>query len=250
MKNQNVPKHVQVPNSQDLEYETLKVGDRLVYSAIKKYMNKDTLTCYPRLETIAEDCQCSQNLVKSALKRLEKIGWIKVTRRPGTSSIYTFLKPNKFEMFSDEFFKLDLDYKLKDYYIQLQQYLLKDCINQKAYIRYSNNEIAKKLHMPLRTIQRYNLQLKNKGIVEETVTSLINPETGCEIIEKTFNLSKLQQAFLYKLAEHEEKLNEHEQEIKAMQEKYDKKISELEKQIKQLQKDQNVKDIKTEFEFN
>lgn len=250
MKNQNVPKHVQVPNSQDLEYETLKVGDRLVYSAIKKYMNKDTLTCYPRLETIAEDCQCSQNLVKSALKRLEKIGWIKVTRRPGTSSIYTFLKPNKFEMFSDEFFKLDLDYKLKDYYIQLQQYLLKDCINQKAYIRYSNNEIAEKLHMPLRTIQRYNLQLKNKGIVEETVTSLINPETGCEIIEKTFNLSKLQQAFLYKLAEHEEKLNEHEQEIKEMKENYEKRISKLEKQIKQLQKDQNVKDIKTEFEFN
>ena len=153
-------------------------------------------------------------------------------------------------MFSDEFFKLDLDYKLKDYYIQLQQYLLKDCINQKAYIRYSNNEIAEKLHMPLRTIQRYNLQLKNKGIVEETVTSLINPETGCEIIEKTFNLSKLQQAFLYKLAEHEEKLNEHEQEIKEMKENYEKRISKLEKQIKQLQKDQNVKDIKTEFEFN
>lgn len=246
MKNQNIPKHVQVPNSQDLEYETLKVGDRLVYSAIKKYMNKDTLTCYPRLETIAEDCQCSQNLVKSALKRLEKIGWIKVTRRPGTSSIYTFLKPDKFEMFSDEFFKLDLDYKLKDYYIQLQQYLLKDCINERAYIRYSNNEIAEKLHMPLRTVQRYNLQLKNKGIVEETVTSLINPETGCEIIEKSFNLSKLEQAFLYKLAEHEEAIKENKEDIKSLKAE----VAELRKQIKQLQKDQNVKDIKTEFEFN
>lgn len=249
MKNQNVPKHVQVPNSQDLEYKTLKVGDRLVYSAIKKYMNKDTLTCYPRLETIAEDCQCSQNLVKSALKRLEEIGWIKVTRRPGTSSMYTFLKPDKFEMFSDEFFKLDLDYKLKDYYIQIQQYLLKDCTNQRAYIRYSNNEIAEKLHMPLRTVQRYNLALKNKGIVEEKITSLIKPETGCEIIEKSFNLSKLQQAFLYKLAEHEEKLNEHEQEIKEIKEIYEKRISQLEKQVKQLTKNQNVVDIKSELEF-
>lgn len=246
MKNQNIPKHVQVPNSQDLEYETLKVGDRLVYSAIKKYMNKETLTCYPRLETIAEDCQCSQNLVKSALKRLEEIGWIKITRRPGTSSIYTFLKPDKFEMFSDEFFKLNLDYKLKDYYIQLQQYLLKDCIKQKAYIRYSNNEIAEKLHMPLRTVQRYNLQLKNKGIVEETVTSLINPETGCEIIEKTFNLDKLQQAFLYKLAEHEEAIKENKEDIESLKAE----VANLRKQVKQLLKNQNVKDIKTEFEFN
>lgn len=246
MKNQNIPKHVQVPNSQDLEYKTLKVGDRLVYSAIKKYMNKDTLTCYPRLETIADDCQCSQNLVKSALKRLEEIGWIKVTRRPGTSSIYTFLKPDKFEMFSDEFFKLDLDYKLKDYYIQLQQYLLKDCINERAYLRYSNNEIAEKLHMSLRTVQRYNLQLKNKGIVEETITSLINPKTGCEIIEKTFNLSKLEQAFLYKLAEHDEAIKENKEDIKSLKAE----VAELRKQIKQLQKSQNIQDIKTEFKFN
>lgn len=246
MKNQNIPKHVQVPNSQDLEYETLKIGDRLVYSAIKKYMNKDTLTCYPKLETIADDCQCTQNFVKLALKRLEEIGWIKVTRRPGTSSMYTFLKPNKFEMFSDEFFKLDLDYKLKDYYIQLQQYLLKDCINERAYIRYSNNEIAEKLHMSLRTVQKYNLELKRKGIIEENFTSLIKPETGCEIIEKTFNLSKLQQAFLYKLAEHEEAIKENKEDIKSLKAE----VAELRKQIKQLQKDQNVKDIKTEFELN
>lgn len=74
MKNQNVPQHVQVPNSQELEYEKLKIGDRLVYSAIKKYMNKDTLSCYPRLDTIAADCQCSTNFVKLAVKRLEEIG--------------------------------------------------------------------------------------------------------------------------------------------------------------------------------
>ena len=149
-------------------------------------------------------------------------------------------------MFSDEFFKLNLDYKLKDYYIQLQQYLLKDCIKQKAYIRYSNNEIAEKLHMPLRTVQRYNLQLKNKGIVEETVTSLINPETGCEIIEKTFNLDKLQQAFLYKLAEHEEAIKENKEDIESLKAE----VANLRKQVKQLLKNQNVKDIKTEFEFN
>lgn len=149
-------------------------------------------------------------------------------------------------MFSDEFFKLDLDYKLKDYYIQLQQYLLKDCVKQKAYIRYSNNEIAKKLHMPLRTVQRYNLQLKNKGIVEETVTSLINPETGCEIIEKTFNLDKLQQAFLYKLAEHEEAIKENKEDIQTLKAE----VADLRKQVKQLLKNQNIKDVKTEFEFN
>ena len=236
MKNQNVPQHVQVPNSQELEYEKLKIGDRLVYSAIKKYMNKDTLSCYPRLDTIAADCQCSTNFVKLAVKRLEEIGWIKVTKRPGTSSMYTFLKPDKFEMFSDEFFKLNLDYKLKDYYIQLQQYLLKDCINEKAYIRYSNNEIAEKLHMSLRTVQKYNLELKNAGIIEETMTTLVNQDSGCQIIEKSFNLTKLQQAFLYKLAEHDAAIKETKDDVQTLKDK----VAELENKIKQLTLDRQV----------
>lgn len=236
MKNTNIPKHVQVPNSQELEYEKLKIGDRLVYSAIKRYMDKETLTCYPKLETIADDCQCTVNFVKLAIKRLVEIGWITVTRRPGTSSLYTFLRPDKYEMFSDEFFKLDLDYKLKDYYIQLQQYLLKDCINERAYIRYTNNEIAEKLHMSLRTVQKYNLELKRKGIIEECFTSLINPNTGCQIIEKNFNLTTLQQAFLYKLAEHEVAIKETKDDVQTLKNK----VAELEKQVKQLTLDRQV----------
>lgn len=71
---EKAPKHVQVPNSQELEYKILKIGDRLVYSAIKKYMNKDTHTCYPSLSTIAKDCKCTQGFIKGALSRLQEIG--------------------------------------------------------------------------------------------------------------------------------------------------------------------------------
>lgn len=235
---EKAPKHVQVPNSRELEYKTLKIGDRLVYSAIKKYMNKNTHTCYPSLDTIAEDCKCTQGFIKGALSRLQEIGWIKVTKRPGLPNLYTFISPDKikFEMFSDDFYKLDLDFRIKDYYIQLQQYLLKDCINERAYLRYSNQEISDTLNISLRTVQRYNLALKNAGILSEQITDLINPDTGCQIIEKNFNLTKLQQAFLYKLAEHEVAIKETKDDVQTLKNK----VAELEKQVKQLTLDRQV----------
>ena len=229
---EKAPKHVQVPNSRELEYKTLKIGDRLVYSAIKKYMNKDTHTCYPSLDIIAEDCKCTQGFIKGALSRLQEIGWIKVTKRPGLPNLYTFISPDKikFEIFSDDFYKLDLDFRIKDYYIQLQQYLLKDYINERAYLRFTNQEIAEKLQISLRTVQRYNLELKNAGILSEQITDLVNPDTGCQIIEKNFNLTKLQQAFLYKLAEHDAAIKENKDDIKTLKSK----VAELENKIKQL----------------
>ena len=139
-------------------------------------------------------------------------------------------------MFSDDFYKLDLDFRIKDYYIQLQQYLLKDCINERAYLRYSNQEISDTLNISLRTVQRYNLALKNAGILSEQITNLINPNTGCQIIEKNFNLTKLQQAFLYKLAEHEVAIKETKDDVQTLKNK----VAELEKQVKQLTLDRQV----------
>lgn len=139
-------------------------------------------------------------------------------------------------MFSDDFYKLDLDYRVKDYYIQLQQYLLKDYINERAYLRFTNQEIAEKLQISLRTVQRYNLELKNAGILSERITDLINPDTGCQIIEKNFNLTKLQQAFLYKLAEHDAAIKENKDDIKTLKSK----VAELENKIKQLTLDRQV----------
>ena len=95
-------KHAQVPNQ--LFNDTLEFGDKLVYAQIRKYVNKDTLQCYPRLDTIANDCQLSIKTVKSAVDRLEKAGLLTVYKRKGTSSIYKFHKlEDGFERFSEEF---------------------------------------------------------------------------------------------------------------------------------------------------
>ena len=231
METNKTPKHTQVPNSEELEYKTLKIGDRLVYIALKRYMNKETRISYPKLGTIAKDCMCSESFVKTAIDRLAEVGWIKVIKRPGTSNLYAFTQPEKFEMFSDDFFNLDLDYRLKDFYIQLQQYLLKDPVNNEAYIRFTNSELADKLHLSLKTVQKYNLELKKKGIIQERITSLINPNTRCEIIEKTFNLSKIEQAFLYKIVEHEKEIKETKDDVSELKER----VAELERLLNKRQ---------------
>lgn len=232
MKTNKIPKHTQVPNSQENEYKILKIGDRLVYCALKRYMNKDTFSSYPKIETIAEDCGCSVGFVKLSVERLIKVGWLKVTRRPGASNVYVFTRPEKFEMFSDDFFKLDLDYRLKDFYIQLQQYLLKDPVNNRAYIRLTNNEIADKLHLSLKTVQKYVYLLKANNIIEERITSLINPETHCEIIEKVFNLSKIEQAFLYKIVEHDKDIQNAKKDIQETKDE----VSELKERVAELER--------------
>ena len=62
--------HVQVPDPDVKKHSSLKPIDYLVYANIRRYMNKDTKTCYPSLETISKDCDCSIPTVRSSIKRL------------------------------------------------------------------------------------------------------------------------------------------------------------------------------------
>lgn len=63
-------KHVQIPDP--TEYRDLKPIDRLVYANIKRYMDKDTFTCYPSMRTIAEKCGVSPMTVQASIRRLVK----------------------------------------------------------------------------------------------------------------------------------------------------------------------------------
>jgi len=204
-------KHTQIPDG--LYSENLRFGDKLVYANIRKYANKETLTCYPRVDTIAEDCGLSTKTVSLAIKRLEKAGLIKVTPRKGTSSIYQFFQLNDgFERFSEDFLKLKISPQAKAYYIELQQYLILNKENGANETTYSNEEIGKRIGLCTNSVRKYNTELINAGILEEKALSTID-FSGLKKIKKSFDLYSLGQAVVYKLKEHEEKINENTQAI-------------------------------------
>ena len=62
---------VTVPNKL-VEEEEINPKSLVIYCAIKRYMNKDNLSCYPSLSTIAEKSGCSVPTVKNAIDELVK----------------------------------------------------------------------------------------------------------------------------------------------------------------------------------
>ena len=204
-------KHEQVPDN--LYSEHLRFGDKLVYANIRKYANKETLTCYPRVDTIAEDCGLSVKTVTLAIKRLQKAGLLKVTPRKGTSSMYQFYKlDDGFERFSEDFLKLNISPQAKSYYIEIQQYLFLNKEKGTNETTYSNEEIGRRIGLCTKSIKKYNTELINAGILQETRLTTLDLG-GVRQIKKSFDLQTLGQAIVYKLREHDVQLQEHTQQI-------------------------------------
>lgn len=228
-------KHVQIPKNTDLEYKILKMGDRYIYGVMRSHMNKTTYSMYYKQDTIAKEVGCSLRCVNSAIKRLEQAGWIVVKHRKGTSNEYVFVKSEKFERFFQNFIDLKWgDYKTKDFYILLQPHLFIDKEKKKAYVRYSNYELSKLMHIDFKTVNKYMNALKDSDIVEDVVTTLIDPKTKLPIMEKHVDLDKIGQFMLYKLKEHEDRISNTEsaiQELKDHVSKQDKKIDKITKML-------------------
>lgn len=123
---------------------------------------------------------------------------------------------------------------MKDFYIQLQPYLFIDKEKQKTYIKYSNYELSKIMNLPFNTVNKYMNSLKNAGVIEDIVTTLIDPKTKLPIMEKRVDLDKIGQFMLYKLKEHEDRITKNEsaiQEIKDSISEQNKKINKLTKMM-------------------
>lgn len=240
-------KHAQVPD--ELFSSELKFGDKLVYANIRKHADKQTLKCFPRIDTIAEDCGLSERTVSAAIKRLEKAGLLKVTPRKGTSNEYTFYKlEDGFERFSDDFLKLDISPQAKSYYIELQQHLFLNSEKGTNETTYSNTEIGKKIGLSSNSVRKYNAELIRAGMLSENVLTTLD-NCGLKQVKKSFDLYALNQAVIYKLQEHEEKLDEHDQEIinlKTENEVLTRRITALEKMVG-LQNNTYIEDLKVSF---
>ena len=226
--------HVQVPNDMTEQNNSLKPGDLLIYATIKRHMDKDTKTCYPSLNVIAAESGASINTVRTSIQNLINTKYIEVTPK-GRGKLYRFLKWDTFEPFSYNFLdNKKLSFKEKAYILATQQYMFKNKDTQNGIVTYNNIELSKRINTSPSTISRLDSSLKEKEFLDINILTQKDQETGLPIREKIFHLSKIEQAIVFILGNHEEriqnteiKIENNSQEIELLKEE----IAELKKRL-------------------
>lgn len=234
--------HVEVPYELDnlKLVHTLEHGDKIIYAALRNYMNKDSRECFPAIRFIAENLQCSPTKVQLAIKRLLATGLLEKAR-DGRKNHYRFPETDfdkQFEMFTKEFLYMDLPLNVKEYYMDIQQYLYgKD--TGKGKCSFSNAELARRTGWTVASVKKYNTILIEKNLLEEE-TSDYKDEAGFPIIVKRFDLQGLNQAELWvkqvtaAVIKHEDEIQQLKneiQELRSDRQEDKRKIAALEKQL-------------------
>lgn len=191
--------HTEVPRVLDtmkLDH-ILEHGDKIIYAAIRTYMNEDTRECFPSIDTIAELLQCSRGKITAAIKRLLETTVMQKSI-DGRKNHYYFPKSDwdkQFEMFTEAFLRLDMPLNIKEYYMDIQPFLYgKDTGVGKC--SFTNTELSRRTGWTTQSIKKYNTWLIEHGFLEEQATEK-KDEAGLPIIQKNFNLAGLQQAALW-----------------------------------------------------
>ena len=221
------------------EGELLSPNEALVYVALRSYMNNETLECYPSIDTICEDSKLSRVTVSNSLKKLVDKGYI-TRKKDGNKMIYKFNEENRFEPFSYEFLKKeDLTPTEKGVLILCQKHMIKEAGYGDIY--YSNRELEKLIDVSRSTLNRVFNSLKKKGYL--AMGNIVRADKTLTKA-KQFNLTELEQAIVFKLAEHEERIEENSENIDILNKKVDdndREIEKLKEEIRLLKKQLKLK---------
>lgn len=183
-------KHTEIP--QNFDWTQLEWCDQLVFAQIKRFMNKETRTCYPSVGTLKKMTDLSPRFINDSIHRLEQYGLLQITRRQGTSNLYYFPpETDQFEMFSDEFLDMKLPPKVKEYYMKLQK-ILYDKDQEVATTHYNDSELAAITGLSKPTVKKYNRILEESGYMQTSVTHY-KDEGGLPLREMSFDMQKLGQ---------------------------------------------------------
>lgn len=193
--------------------------DKLIYIAIRRYMNKSTLEAFPSYATITKDTGAAAKTIKKCVDNLVKEDYLH-TRRDGRRLIYVFNNKKQFEPFSYDFLdKPELSFTEKSYIVASQQYMFKD--SNEGKIEYSNKELSTLIKMPEATISKCNRSLERKGFL-----------SGASELTKRFQLRELDQLFVWKFKEQDERIDKNESDIADLR----REIEELKKENAALRK--------------
>ena len=198
-----------------------EVGDQLqkyeilIYVAIRRYMNKDTMKAYPSLDRIQKDTGVSKATIIKIIKNIINKGYMQQESKKGVGAIYTFNNEKSFEPFSYEF--LDNENLTKAEKLQIlctQQYMFKE--NGVGKISYSDNELAEKTGLNRNTIAKTNQSLMQKGFATQVSLATRDPKTGLMNKETMYHLDEIGQAIVFKLKEHDDRIVKNEEDIESL----------------------------------
>lgn len=207
--------------------ELLQKYEILVYVAIRYNMNAKTMTAHPSLQTIADRTGCSIPSIRKIIKNIVAKKYMTVEIKKGIGTIYTFSNEKSFEPFSYEFLdNPNLTKAEKLHILCTQQYMFKE--NGVGKVTYSDAELSEKTGLNRHTISKTNQSLIEKGFAEQIVLKSKNPETGLIDKETIFHLNELGQAIVFKLKEHEERIDKHDEEIEELK----RTVAELKQQLR------------------
>jgi DNA-binding MarR family transcriptional regulator len=120
-----------------------------------------------------------------------------------------------FEPFSYDF--LNNENLTKEEKLQIlctQQYMYKD--NGVGKISLTDNELAERTGLNRHTIAKTNNSLIQKGLASQVTLKTKDPETGLMGKETIYYLDELGQAIVFKLKDHEDRLNQNEDDIASL----------------------------------
>lgn len=222
-------RHIQLPNRE--QNEEIEPRDQLIYIAIKSFINKDTKEAFPSLKKISEMVGASIPTIRSSIKRLEELDYIKV-KKVGRGQVYTFNPYKNFEPFSYEFLNnQDMSFTTKSYLVASQQYMIKN--GDTGSISYSNRELSEKINMPESTISKCNRDLESKHFLTIINNKSKDLETGLDTQTKIFHLAEFGQAIVGILNNHESRLDQLEKQNELL-------LRELTKLRNELKKEESI----------
>ncbi len=210
------------PSNDEIQPD-LDPKDKLIYIAIRRYMNKSTLEAFPSYATITKDTGAAAKTIKKCIDNLVKENYLQ-TRREGRKLIYTFNDKKQFEPFSYEFLdKPELTFTEKSYIVASQQYMFKN--EKEGVIEYTNKELSSLIKMPETTISKCNHSLEKKGFLQ-----------GASELSKRFQLRELDQLFIWKFKEQDEKIQKNSDDIELLK----KEIEQLKEENKALKENRKA----------
>jgi len=215
--------------------ELLQKYEILVYVAIRRFMNKKTMQAYPSLDRIVKDTGISKATVIKTIKEIVNKGYMTTESKKGIGVTYTFNNEKSFEPFSYEF--LDNPNLTKAEKLQIlctQQYMFKD--DGVGKISYTDEELSKKTGLNRHAIAKTNNSLVEKGFATQVSLKTKDPQTGLMNKETIYHLNELGQAIVFKLNDHETRIENNEQKISSLEKDNEilrREIDELKRQMAQ-----------------
>jgi hypothetical protein len=216
-----------------VDCENISPKSLVVYCAIKRHMNKETLEAFPSIPTIAKKSGCGLDVVRKAIKELVSQGFIELIKRPGQSTIYKFSKTKSFEPFSYDFLDNDkIKIREKAYLIMQQKNMFKN--NGIGTTSYTTKEIAKLTRMSVPTVLACENTLIKAGYLTKPESKLIDKESG---VHENLRLYLLE---LYNMAAITyQQTQQNTKDIEDLQDKYENAMKQIEILKRQVFKEES-----------